>query len=111
MDAQNQQKMTTTLTEDEAQLYDRGIRLWGIAAQTRIRAASYLLVGCGALSGEVAKNIVLAGVKRVVFLDDSKLEPADLSAIFLANEDNIGQTVVFFFKIYFIHPFEIFHKT
>ena len=32
------------ITEDEAQLYDRQIRLWGLDAQKRLRAARVLVI-------------------------------------------------------------------
>jgi ubiquitin-like 1-activating enzyme E1 A len=81
------------LTDDEKRLYDRSIRLWGLEAQQRIRSASILLVGLSGLNAEVAKNVVLAGVKRVVVLDDELLSDSDLSAVFLANESKVGQKV------------------
>ena len=41
------------LTEDEAALYDRQIRLWGLNAQRRIRAARVLVAGLGGVGAEV----------------------------------------------------------
>ena len=37
----------------------------------RLRAARVLLIGSGGLGAEVAKNIVLAGIKSLLILDHS----------------------------------------
>ncbi|WAR19881.1 SAE1-like protein, partial [Mya arenaria] len=60
------------ITEDEAQLYDRQIRLWGLDAQRRLRASRVLLIGLRGLGAEVAKNIVLAGIKSITLLDHTQ---------------------------------------
>ena len=65
--------MAATLSAEEAKLYDRGIRLWGMSAQQRLRESAVLVLGVGELGAELCKNIVLAGVARVVvaFADPS----------------------------------------
>lgn len=83
--------MAATLTDDEAKLYDRSIRLWGVEAQSRIRSASVLLVGVGALSGEVAKNVALAGVQCIGLLDSGVLSASELGSLFLATAAHVGQ--------------------
>ncbi|KAK2174456.1 hypothetical protein NP493_801g02066 [Ridgeia piscesae] len=72
-----------TLTEDEAALYDRQIRLWGLDAQKRLRAAKVLLVGIGGLGAEVAKNIVLSGIKSLTILDHQQVTEAARCSQFL----------------------------
>ncbi|KAI0565875.1 ubiquitin-activating enzyme [Gracilaria domingensis] len=68
------------LTSDEAALYDRQIRLWGLEAQRKLASSSVLLVGavCSLEAQEVAKNVVLAGVARLglVEYEHSGLESA-----------------------------------
>lgn len=131
--------MTMMMNDDEAKLYDRSIRLWGVEAQNRsdqnvhigcgshyfsfsfsficlsIRSASVLLVGVGALNGEVCKNIALAGVKRIGLLDNtyeknnriyfidlfvyirvSPLREEDLGTLFLASSEQIGTPVRYY---------------
>uniref|UniRef100_A0A0A9XWX7 SUMO-activating enzyme subunit 1 n=1 Tax=Lygus hesperus TaxID=30085 RepID=A0A0A9XWX7_LYGHE len=79
------------LTADEEKLYDRQIRLWGIESQKRLRSARLLLIGLGGLGAEVAKNIVLSGIKSVTFLDD-KPSTKDLAfSQFLIPPDKIGE--------------------
>jgi len=78
------------LTEQETELYDRQIRLWGLDSQKRyafcdsitpnrinifnttmnvciyrLRAARILLCGLNGFGAEIAKNIILAGVKSI----------------------------------------------
>lgn len=78
------------LTEDEAELYDRQIRLWGLDSQKRIRTARILICGLNGLGAEVAKNIILSGVKSVTLLDDQTVTDVDFSSQFLASHDSVG---------------------
>jgi ubiquitin-like 1-activating enzyme E1 A len=85
------EKEVVNITDDEAALYDRQIRLWGLDAQKRLRAARVLLIGVGGLGAEVAKNIVLAGVKSVTLLDAAEVTVRDSCCQFLVNRSDIGQ--------------------
>lgn len=66
-------EVEVNITEDEAALYDRQIRLWGLDAQKRLRGAAVLLIGLGGVGAEIAKNVILSGVKSITFLDDSEV--------------------------------------
>lgn len=79
------------LTEQEAELYDRQIRLWGLESQKRIRAARVLLCGLNGLGAEVAKNIILSGVKAITLLDHQNVTEADFCSQFLAPQTSLGQ--------------------
>ena len=81
---------SANITEDEAQLYDRQIRLWGLDAQKRLRASRVLVAGLRGLGCEVAKNLVLAGVKSLKVLDDAALSDEDLESNFLCPVDKVG---------------------
>ncbi|XP_025089996.1 SUMO-activating enzyme subunit 1-like [Pomacea canaliculata] len=85
------QSREENITEDEAALYDRQIRLWGLDAQKRLRAASILLIGLRGLGAEIAKNIVLAGVKSLTLLDSTKADEDDTASQFLIPHSEIGQ--------------------
>ncbi|KAK9367130.1 hypothetical protein V1509DRAFT_627718 [Lipomyces kononenkoae] len=78
------------ISAEEIALYDRQIRLWGIAAQTRMRAANVLLVNVGALSNEIAKNIVLGGIGSLTVLDSETVSALDLGGQFFLEESDIG---------------------
>lgn len=79
------------ISADEVALYDRQIRLWGMAAQERMRNAHVLIISMKALSQEVVKNLVLAGIGAVTLLDDENVSEADLGAQFLVSDEDIGQ--------------------
>lgn len=82
------------LVPDDVALYDRQIRLWGMAAQAKIQNAKILLITIRALANEIAKNLVLAGIDSLTLLDGSSVTEADLGAqFFLADggDNVIGQ--------------------
>ena len=80
-----------SLSADDIALYDRQIRLWGIKAQEQLRAANVLLVGMKALSNEIAKNLVLAGIGSLTTLDHELVTEDDLCSQFLITEEDIGK--------------------
>lgn len=79
------------ITEAEAQLYDRQIRLWGLDAQKRLRAARVLVAGMRGLGNEVTKNLVLAGVNSMTILDHENMTKEDCVSSFLAPTDHVGK--------------------
>jgi len=80
----------TAITEDEAALYDRQIRLWGFDAQTRMRNASVLVLSLRGTACEVIKNIVLAGIGTLRIADDELVSEEDLGAGFFYREEDVG---------------------
>jgi len=78
------------ITEEEAQLYDRQIRLWGLDAQKRLRASRLLVAGIKGVGCEVVKNLVLAGIKSLTMIDHEDLTKEDGDSQFLAPRDKIG---------------------
>ncbi|KAJ8414546.1 hypothetical protein AAFF_G00037480 [Aldrovandia affinis] len=81
----------TIISEEEAAQYDRQIRLWGLDAQKRLRGSRVLLVGLRGLGAEVAKNLILAGVKGLTLLDHEKVTEESSRAQFLIPVDSDGQ--------------------
>jgi len=79
------------LTKEEAAIYDRQIRLWGVEAQQRLRKAKVLLVGLNSLGNEVCKNIVLAGIQHLTLLDHNDITEKDIKQQFLSPHENIGK--------------------
>lgn len=77
------------LTEQEAELYDRQIRLWGLESQKRIRGARILIAGLNGLGAEVAKNIILSGVKSVTLCDDRLVSEIDFASQFLVPQSSV----------------------
>ena len=58
------------LTEEQAAVYDRQLRVWGVEAQRRMGQSKFFVAGLTGLASEACKNIVLAGVGTVTLLDD-----------------------------------------
>ncbi|KAH8860675.1 SUMO-activating enzyme subunit 1 [Schistosoma japonicum] len=79
------------ITEEEAELYDRQIRLWGIESQNRLKQSKILLLGMNALAAEIAKNIVLAGISSLTIIDDQQVTIEDCENNFLIPHDCLGQ--------------------
>ncbi|NXW96585.1 SAE1 enzyme, partial [Larus smithsonianus] len=79
------------ISEEEAAQYDRQIRLWGLEAQKRLRASRVLLVGMKGLGAEVAKNLILAGVKGLTMLDHQQVSREDTRAQFLIPGGSLGR--------------------
>ena len=79
------------ISADEIALYDRQIRLWGMAVQEKLRRANVLLIGMKGLGTEIAKNLVLAGVGVLTILDHELVTEEDLGTQFFVTEAQVGQ--------------------
>ncbi|KAJ3183721.1 SUMO-activating enzyme subunit 1 [Gaertneriomyces sp. JEL0708] len=87
------------ITKEEADLYDRQIRLWGMEAQQRLplddikrmRNANILIAGVTGISNEICKNLVLAGVGAMTVMDAGTVTEKDLGSQFFLRKEDIGQ--------------------
>ncbi|PWA15660.1 hypothetical protein CCH79_00019157 [Gambusia affinis] len=77
------EKEDPVISEEEAAQYDRQIRLWGLDAQKRLRGSRVLLAGVRGLGAELAKNLILAGVKGLTLLDHEQVSEESCRAQFL----------------------------
>lgn len=57
----------------------------------RLRNSKILIAGVNGLGAEIAKNIILAGVKSVTFLDQKPVTELDFASQFFVPRDQIGQ--------------------
>jgi len=80
-----------SITEDEAALYDRQIRLWGMEAQKRMRNAAVLVVKVKGVATEALKNIALAGVGSLIVVDGEAVTEEDLGAGFFFRDEDVGK--------------------
>ena len=85
------------LTDEQAAIYDRQIRVWGADVQKHLMEANVLLMGCTALAAEVAKNFVLAGVGKLSVMDDTLGSRAPLTFLHNAKIVSAGQSVAAMF--------------
>src|SRR3954466_14223488 len=69
-----------SLSESELERYSRQLVLpeWSGAAQERLKAASVIVVGLGALGSPVATYLVAAGVGTVGVVDEDTVELSNL---------------------------------
>uniref|UniRef100_K7GER2 SUMO-activating enzyme subunit 1 n=1 Tax=Pelodiscus sinensis TaxID=13735 RepID=K7GER2_PELSI len=75
---------------------DEGLCSWqlyvlGPAAMRRLADTTVLVSGMKGLAVEIAKNIILAGVKSVTVHDPGKAQWSDLSSQFFLSESDIGR--------------------
>eukprot|EP00096_Caligus_rogercresseyi_P005507 TRINITY_DN210_c0_g1_i2.p1 TRINITY_DN210_c0_g1~~TRINITY_DN210_c0_g1_i2.p1 ORF type:complete len:1077 (+),score=356.07 TRINITY_DN210_c0_g1_i2:323-3553(+) len=69
-------------------LYSRQLYVLGHEAMRKMASSDVLLVGCGGLGVEIAKNVILGGVKSVSLYDPVIVSKADMSANFSALEQH-----------------------
>lgn len=92
-DTQQQTKMAgngNTQTIDES-LYSRQLYVLGHEAMQRMATSDVLISGLNGLGVEIAKNIILGGVKSVTLHDTSVCGATDLSSQFYISEDDFGK--------------------
>lgn len=82
-------------TEDQnaidESLYSRQLYVLGHDAMRRMAHSNVLISGMKGLGVEIAKNVVLGGVKSVTIHDQECAEWADLSSQFFLREEDIGK--------------------
>lgn len=72
-------------------LYSRQLYVLGHEAMRRMAVSDVLISGINGLGVEIAKNVILAGVKSVTLHDQQNCSLADLSSQFYLSESSIGQ--------------------
>nr|XP_025042431.1 ubiquitin-like modifier-activating enzyme 1 [Pelodiscus sinensis] len=72
-------------------LYSRQLYVLGHEAMKRMQNASVLVSGLRGLGVEIAKNIILGGVKSVTLHDSAPAQWADLASQFYLREDDMGK--------------------
>ncbi|TRY66816.1 hypothetical protein DNTS_004768 [Danionella cerebrum] len=72
-------------------LYSRQLYVIGHDAMRQMGQADVLVAGMRGLGVEIAKNVILAGVRSVTVQDEGLVEWRDLSSQFYLKEANLGQ--------------------
>lgn len=80
---------TTDKQLDEG-LYSRQIYVLGTEAMKKMSTSTILILGLKGLGVEIAKNVVLAGVKSVTLFDPQPVTLQDLSSQFFLKTSDIG---------------------
>ncbi|KAM9758223.1 ubiquitin-like modifier-activating enzyme 1 [Menidia menidia] len=71
--------------------YSRQLYVLGHAAMHRMGTASVLIAGMRGLGVEIAKNVILSGVKSVTVQDEDPAAWSDLASQFYLQESHLGQ--------------------
>lgn len=85
MDVEDKGKNEETapaLSQAQKQLYDRQIGAYGMKMMSKLVKKAVLIVGLRGLGVEIAKNVILAGPRKVTVADAGMVDAIDLSAQF-----------------------------
>ncbi|CAN4115873.1 unnamed protein product [Withania somnifera] len=72
-------------------LHSRQLAVYGRETMRRLFASNVLISGLKGLGAEIAKNLILAGVKSVTLHDEGNVELWDLSSNFIFTEEDVGK--------------------
>lgn len=75
----------------DEKLYSRQLYVMGVEAQKKMMTSAVLVVGLSGLGVEIAKNVVLAGVKSVTLYDPEPCTSFDLGGNFYLAAADIGK--------------------
>ncbi|XP_052184847.1 ubiquitin-activating enzyme E1 1-like [Diospyros lotus] len=78
-------------TDIDEDLHSRQLAVYGRETMRRLFASNILISGMQGLGAEIAKNLVLAGVKSVTLHDQGVVELWDLSSNFIFSENDVGK--------------------
>ncbi|XP_065853195.1 ubiquitin-activating enzyme E1 2-like isoform X2 [Euphorbia lathyris] len=80
-----------TSQDIDEDLHSRQLAVYGRETMRRLFASNILISGMQGLGAEIAKNLILAGVKSVTLHDEGVVELWDLSSNFIFAEDDVGK--------------------
>ncbi|XP_063148086.1 ubiquitin-like modifier-activating enzyme 7 isoform X2 [Candoia aspera] len=82
---------TEYLPKIDEELYSRQLYVLGHEAMQKMATAAVLVSGMTGLGVEIAKNVILAGVKSVTLHDQNDAQWSDLSSQFYLSENDVGR--------------------
>ncbi|KAI9327506.1 hypothetical protein DFJ73DRAFT_766321 [Zopfochytrium polystomum] len=91
MEVDGEHPTSTTASGIDESLYSRQVYVLGEEAMMKMSASNVLICGLTGLGVEIAKNIILAGVKSVTLFDPNPVQIADLSSQFFLHESDVGK--------------------
>lgn len=72
-------------------LWARHLIVWGTEGQRKIRSASVLLAGAGAIGNEVSKNLAMLGLGRLFIVDRDTVELSNVSRMVFFEPADLGK--------------------
>lgn len=82
---------TTITNQLDEDLYSRQLYVLGRDAMQKMSQSHVLICGLGGLGVEIAKNVILSGVKQVTLFDSKEVSMADIGTQFYLSETNLGE--------------------
>ncbi len=82
-------------SSDEIELdyvWSRQLIMWGIKGQKLIRNSTIFIAGAGALGNEVAKNLAMLGIKRLIIVDNDKIELSNINRMIFFDREDVGKS-------------------
>ncbi|XP_039131642.1 LOW QUALITY PROTEIN: ubiquitin-activating enzyme E1 2-like [Dioscorea cayenensis subsp. rotundata] len=77
--------------EIDEDLHSRQLAVYGRETMRKLIKSNVLISGLSGLGAEIAKNLVLAGVKSVTLHDEQTVQLRDLSSNFFLSDDDVGK--------------------
>lgn len=71
-------------------LWARHLIEWGEAGQRKVRSATVMLAGAGAIGNEVAKNLAMLGVGKLLIVDRDNVELSNVSRMIFFSKKDVG---------------------
>ena len=72
-------------------LWARHLLVWGAEGQKKIRSATVLLAGAGAIGNEAAKNLAMLGIGKIVIIDRDRVELSNTSRMIFFQPKDLGK--------------------
>jgi molybdopterin/thiamine biosynthesis adenylyltransferase len=71
-------------------LWARQLIMWGTEGQKSIRNSTVFIAGAGAIGNEVAKNLAMLGIKRLIIVDNDKVELSNINRMIFFERGDVG---------------------
>jgi adenylyltransferase/sulfurtransferase len=84
-------KESKIITEEELKRYSRQLSLIGREGQDKLKRAKILIAGAGGLGSPIATYLALAGVGRIVIVDNDTVEVSNLNRQTLHWSSDVGR--------------------
>jgi adenylyltransferase/sulfurtransferase len=88
--------MAVDFSPEELQRYSRQLVIpeVGLRGQSKLKSASVLIIGCGALGSPIAQYLAASGIGRIGLVDYDKIELSNLQRQVIYRTDSIGKSKV-----------------
>jgi len=72
-------------------LWARQLLVWGASGQEKLRKATVLLAGAGAIGNEAAKNLAMLGIRKILIVDRDRVEMSNISRMMFFRSKDLGK--------------------